>query len=65
MKAKYTYNYDIEKDELHDFLLSWSIATEKEVSLVTSINGYNLEALQGILYSRTGYSDLEQAKEFM
>lgn len=62
---KISYNYDIEKDELHDFLLSWSIATEKEVSLVTSINGYHLEALQSILYSRTGYSDLKQAKEFM
>jgi hypothetical protein len=65
MKAKYTYNYDIEKDELHDYLLSWSIATEKEISLVTSITGYHLEALQSILYSRTGYSNLEQAKEFM
>lgn len=66
MKTQYiTTNNDIAKDELHDYLLSWDIATEKEISLVTSINGYNLEALEGILYSRTGYRDLEQAQECM
>jgi hypothetical protein len=56
-------SYDLEKDELHDYLLSWDIATEKEIALVTSIMGYNLEALEGILYSRVGYRTLEQCKE--
>ena len=58
-------SYDLEKDELHDYLLSWGIATEEEIALVTSIMGYNLEALEGILYSRVGYRTLEQSKEYL
>ena len=66
MNTQYiTTNDDIAKDKLHDYLLSRDIATEKEISLVTSINGYNLEALEGILYSRTGYRDLKQAQDYM
>ena len=66
MKTQYiTTKNHIAKDKLHDYLLAWDIATEKEISLVTSITGYNLEALESILYSRTGYRNLKQAQEFM
>jgi hypothetical protein len=59
----YDKTIDQEKEDLHDYLLEWGYATEEEISLVTSIMGYNLEALEGILYSRTGYSTLEQIKD--
>jgi hypothetical protein len=54
---------DQEKEDLHDYLLEYGYATICEISLVTSIMGYNLDALEGILYSRTGYRTLEQIKE--
>ena len=59
----YDKNIDQEKEDLHDYLLDYGYATEEEISLVTSIMGYNLEALEGILYSRTGYRTLEQIKD--
>lgn len=56
-------NMDEKRDELWDYLRETSIATEDELSLVTSINGYSLESLESVLYCRTGYRSLEQAKE--
>ena len=50
---------------LHDSMIDLGIATEKEICLVTSINGYNLETLNSILYSRTGYRDWEQFEEMV
>ena len=49
--------------ELHDYLLEHEIATQDEIRLVTSINGYNLDSLESILYSRTGYRTLKQIVE--
>ena len=51
------------EQELWDFLVDYELATEKEIGLVCSINGHNLDSLESILYSRTGYRNLEQIKE--
>ena len=50
-------------DEIYNYLINYEIATEKEISLVCSINGTNEDSLNSILYSRTGYRDVEQIKE--
>ena len=50
-------------EELYDYLVEFDIATEKEIGLVCSINGTNLESLESILYVRTGYRSLEQLVE--
>ena len=50
-------------EELYDYLVDYEIATEKEIWLVCSINGTNLDSLESILYSRTGYRSLEQIQE--
>lgn len=55
--------YKNELDEYFDFLVDNCIATEEEIKLVTSINGYNETALNDILYARTGYRSIEQYKE--
>ena len=47
-------------DKLYDYLLEYNICTEDELALVTSINGTNINTLESILYSRTGYRSLEQ-----
>ena len=54
---------DKEQDKLYDYLTECQIATEDEISLVCSINGTNLDSLESILYSRTGYRSLEQIQE--
>ena len=51
------------EEELYDYLVEFDIATEKEIGLVCSINGTNLESLESILYSRSGYRSLEQIRE--
>ena len=50
-------------NEIYDYLIDYGIATENEISLVCSINGTNEESLNSILYSRTGYRDIQQIKE--
>ena len=52
-----------EMHKLWDYIIEQEIATENEVSLVTSINGTNLDTFEDILYSRTGYRSLDQIKE--
>jgi hypothetical protein len=54
---------DKDTEELYDYLIDYEVATEKEISLVCSINGTNLDSLESILYSRTGYRTLEQIKD--
>ena len=54
-----------EVDMLYDAIIDAGIATEKEISLVTSINGYSVEALNSVLYSRTGYRDWEQFEDMV
>ncbi len=49
--------------ELWDYLLENEIATKDELCLVTAINGYNLEALEDVLYARTAYRSLDQLIE--
>ena len=34
--------------------------TEETLQTVTDINGYNMEAMTDILYSRFGYNDFEE-----
>tara|TARA_Y100001963_G_C6653408_1_gene386840 strand:- start:226 stop:441 length:216 start_codon:yes stop_codon:yes gene_type:complete len=48
------------KKQIYDFIIDNNIATEKEINLVTCINGYNKKSLNNIIYARTGYHDPEQ-----
>ena len=52
-------------DMLYDQIIDCNIATEKEISLVTSINGYSVDTLNQILFSRTGYRTWEQFEEMV
>ncbi len=47
-------------DEMWEYLTEYGIATDDEVRLITNINGYTIEALNSIIYARTGYHDMEQ-----
>ena len=50
-------------NKIYDYILNNDIATKDEIRLVTSINGYNEESLNSIIYSRTGYRSIEQLQE--
>ena len=55
---------DKELAETWEYLVEQGIATEDELQLVTDIDGYNIEALNSVIYARTGYHDLEQLKQY-
>ena len=46
-----------------DYLLENGIATEEELKIVTDINGYSVDTLYDILYSKTGYRTLDQLED--
>ena len=47
-------------DQVWQLLLDYDIATENELTLVTNINGYKIESLESIIYSRTGLNSVDQ-----
>ena len=49
-------------EDVWELLVDMGIATDEELQLVTSINGYNIDTLNDIIYVRTGYHDIEQLK---
>jgi len=50
-------------EQIWDFLVGSGIATEDELRLIVSINGYSTESLNDVLYCRTGCRSIEQLKE--
>ena len=49
-------------EKIWDYLVENGIATNDELTLVTNINGYNMETLNNVIYARTGYHNIEQLK---
>ena len=49
--------------ELWDTIIEHGIATEEELELVTAINGFHDDALNDVIYVRTGYRNIEQLLE--
>lgn len=52
----------MEVGKMWEWLVENNVATEEELNLITDINGYNMEALNDVLYARTGYRNREQAE---
>jgi len=49
---------------MYDYLIDNHIATKAEIDLVTSINGYDEQALRDIYYARTGYNYFGQGQGY-
>lgn len=47
-------------EEIWDIIVESTIATEKELCLITDINGYSIQSLNDVIYARTGYQNIEQ-----
>lgn len=50
-------------ENIWDYIRENEIATEAELQLVTSMNGYNVETLNSVIYVRTGYRSVEQLED--
>ena len=50
-------------DQIWDLLIDYNVATQDELKLVTSINGYSVDTLNSIIYARTAYQNIEQLME--
>jgi len=51
------------KDKIWDYIVEMGIAEDKELKLVTCINGYTEDTLNSVIYARTGYHDMEQLED--
>lgn len=47
-------------EQVWQLLLDYDIATEAELHLITNINGYNIDTLDAVIYSRTGLNSVYQ-----
>lgn len=53
----------MDRYDIWDAIIEHGIATEEELELVTAINGYHDDALNDVLFVRTGYRNIEQLFE--
>lgn len=53
----------MDRYDIWDAIVEYGIATEEELELVTAINGYHDDALNDVIYVRTGYRNIEQFLE--
>ena len=53
----------MDRMEIWDAIVEHGIATEEELELVTAINGYHDDALNDVIWVRTGYRSIEQLLE--
>lgn len=47
-------------EEAWDYLIENGLASEETLQVVTSINGYSLDALESVLYALEGYHSFSQ-----
>jgi len=50
-------------DKLWNYIIETGMATEKELQLITNINGYTKDSLNAVIYARTAYRSMEQIVE--
>jgi hypothetical protein len=50
-------------DNIWQYIVDADIATDDTLRVITSINGYNIDTLNDVLYAVTGYRDIKQLKE--
>jgi hypothetical protein len=52
-------------NHMYDTILELELCTVEELELVTSINGFNEQAINDIVYVREGYNTLDQYVEYV
>jgi hypothetical protein len=52
-------------NNMYDTILELELCTVEELELVTSINGFNEQSMNDIVYVREGYNTLDQYVEYV
>ena len=55
--------YEDEVIYVWDKLVDMGLFTDRELELITNINGYNIDTLNDAIYARYGYRSLDQMLE--
>lgn len=50
-------------NDIWNYLVDNNIVSEETLQVITSINGYNEDTLNDVIYAVTGYRDIEQLTE--
>ncbi len=56
-------HYEDEVIYTWDKLVDMDLFTDRELELITNINGYNIDTLNDAIYARYGYRSLDQMLE--
>lgn len=48
----------------YNYLIDYEIVSQETLDIITSINGYNEETLNDVLYCVSGYRNIEQYLEY-
>ena len=51
-------------EQYYSYLLDYELVSQETLDIITSINGYNEETLDDVLYCVSGYRDIEQYLEY-
>lgn len=51
-------------NEIYNYMIDYELVSEEALSIITSINGYNEDTLNDVLYCVSGYHDMEQYLEY-
>ena len=51
---------DKEINEVLDLLIEYGVATQKELELMTCLDGYNVDAFNNVMYALADYQLIEQ-----
>lgn len=51
-------------EQYYSYLIDYELVSQETLDIITSINGYNEETLDDVLYCVSGYRDIEQYLEY-
>ena len=51
-------------EEYYNYLIDYELVSQETLDIITSINGYNEDTLNSVLYCVSGYCDIEQYLEY-
>ena len=51
-------------DEIYNYMIGYELVSNETLDIITSINGYNEDTLNDVLYCVSGYHDIKQYLEY-
>lgn len=51
-------------NEIYNYMIDYELVSAETLEIITSINGYNEDTLNDVLYCVSGYRDIKQYLEY-